>query len=82
MAKELIKCPECGAEFELSQAISHDIENAVAKKYQQKIKDIEEKAQNEVKEKESESEKKLREERVKYEIKEKELKEQMESAQK
>lgn len=33
MANEFIKCPECGAEFQISQAISHDIEVTVAKKY-------------------------------------------------
>lgn len=43
MNKELIKCPECGAEFELSQAISHDIEITIAKKYEKQIKELKDK---------------------------------------
>jgi hypothetical protein len=48
MAKEMIKCPECGAEFELSQAIARDMETAFAKKYQAEMKAFEEKARREM----------------------------------
>lgn len=56
MADELIKCPECGAEFQISQAISHGIEITVAKKYEKQIKELKEKSQQtlELKEKELE----------------------------
>ena len=78
MAKELIKCPECGAEFELSLAVSHDIEVEAAKKYQKQIKELEEKALKEAEVKDSELQKKLEEEQTKFEKKEKEMSEQTE----
>ncbi len=78
MAKELIKCPECGAEFELSLAVSHDIEVEAAKKYQKQIKELEEKALKEAEVKDSELQKKLEEEQTKFEKKEKEMSEQVE----
>jgi len=56
MADEFIKCPECGAEFKISQAISHDIEVTVAKKYEKQIKDLKEKSQESIKLKEKELE--------------------------
>ncbi|MDD4957347.1 MAG: DUF2130 domain-containing protein [Candidatus Omnitrophica bacterium] len=82
MSKGLIKCPECGAEFELSQAVSHDIEVEVAKKYQKQIKDLEEKASKETEVKEQELNKKLQDEREKFNKKEKELSDQIEAAKK
>lgn len=82
MSKGLIKCPECGAEFELSQAVSHDIEVEVAKKYQKQIKDLEEKASKETEAKEQELNKKLQDEREKFNKKEKELSDQIETARK
>jgi hypothetical protein len=45
MANELIKCPECGAEFPISKAISHDIEITVAKKYEKQIKEVKDQTQ-------------------------------------
>ena len=48
MANELIKCPECGAEFQISQAISHDIEIEVAKKYEKQIKELKEQSQKDI----------------------------------
>lgn len=54
MASELIKCPECGAEFPLSQAISHDIEIAIAKKYEKTIKELKEEAQKNIESREKE----------------------------
>jgi len=77
MSKELIKCPECGAEFELSQAISRDIEEAVSRKYSQKIKVLETKAKAIVEEKEAEFGKRIKEEKARLEKKEKEFAEEM-----
>lgn len=54
MAGELIKCPECGAEFELSQAISHDIEISVAKRYEKQLKELKEQSQKSIDLKEKE----------------------------
>jgi len=82
MAKGLIKCPECGTEFEISQAVSHDMEVEVSKKYQKQIKDLEEKNRKESEEKEAELKRRLKEEKVKFDKKEKELFDQLESARK
>ncbi len=80
MAKGLIKCPECGAEFELSQAVSHDIEIEAAKKYQKQIKELEEKAYKKAEAKDSELQKKLKEEQAKFERKERKMSGQVEIA--
>lgn len=45
MTQETIKCPECGAEFQLSQAISHDIEISVAKRYEKEMKELKHQSQ-------------------------------------
>jgi len=74
----IIKCPECGAEFELSQAVSHDIKMEVAKKYQKQIKDLEEKNLKEAKAKEEGFQRQLKEEEAKFERKEKEMSAQIE----
>ena len=54
MTKETIKCPDCGAVIELSEAISHDIEIRLKQQYENEIgktkKSIEEKAKKEVQE--------------------------------
>ena len=81
MAKELIKCPECGAEFPLSQAMSKDMEIEFSKKYQQQLKALEEKAEKELAFKAAEADKKIKAEQAKFEKKEQELKAEMESAQ-
>ncbi len=78
MDKGLIKCPKCGAEFELSQAVSQNIEVEVAKKYQKQIKELEERAYKEAEVKDSELRRKLKEEQVKFEKKEKEISGQVE----
>lgn len=65
MAGELIKCPKCGEEFELSKAIFHDIETEIAKKYENQIKDLKNKAEIDVKAKESEMEKRIKDEHEK-----------------
>jgi uncharacterized alkaline shock family protein YloU len=54
VTKETIKCPDCGAVIELSEAISHDIEIRLKQQYEDEIgkakKSIEEKAKKEVQE--------------------------------
>lgn len=80
MSKELIKCPECGAEFPLSQAMSKDMEIEYSKKYQQQIKELEEKTEKELAIRTAEADKKLKAEQSKFEKKEQELKAQMEEA--
>ena len=54
MTKETIKCPDCGAVIELSEAISHDIEIRLKQLFDNEIgkakKSIEEKAKNEAQE--------------------------------
>ena len=67
MDKGLIKCPECGAEFELSQAVSHDIEVEIKKKYQKQIKELEEKAHKDAEAKERDLQAELKKERQKLE---------------
>lgn len=54
MASESIKCPECGAKFELSKAVSHDIEISVAKRYEKQIKDLKELSEKSLQAKEKE----------------------------
>jgi len=82
MAKGLMKCPECGAEFELSQAVSHDIEVEVSKKYQKQLKELEEKSRKEAENKEKELRLKRQEEKARFNKKEKELSDQIEAARK
>ena len=54
MTKETIKCPNCGEEIELSEAISHDIEMRLKQRYEKEIgkiqKSFEEKAKKEAQE--------------------------------
>ncbi len=54
MTKETIKCPNCGEEIELSEAISHDIEIRLNQRYEKEIgkiqKSFEEKAKKEAQE--------------------------------
>jgi hypothetical protein len=54
VTKETIKCPNCGEEIELSEAISHDIEIRLKQRYEKEIgkiqKSFEEKAKKEAQE--------------------------------
>jgi len=54
VTKETIKCPNCGEEIELSEAISHDIEMRLKQRYEKEIgkiqKSFEEKAKKEAQE--------------------------------
>lgn len=79
MANEFITCPECGAEFPLSQAMSKDMEMEFSKKYQQKIKVLEEKAEKDLALKAAETEDRIKAEQAKFEKKAQELKSQMEA---
>ena len=54
MTKETIKCPNCSEVFELSEAISHDIEIRLKGKYENEMgklkKSLEEKAKKDAQE--------------------------------
>ena len=69
MAKETIKCPQCGFEIEISQIIAQDIEVEIQEKYDKKMqkwkKEFEDK--EEALKKQFEGEKKIIEEEVKKE---------------
>ncbi|MBU1905800.1 MAG: DUF2130 domain-containing protein, partial [Candidatus Omnitrophica bacterium] len=70
------KCPKCGEVIKVSQAISHDIEIELKKKYDKEILDIKETTARDLKDKESEIGDRLEKERVVLEEKlKKELKE-------
>ncbi|MBU1004508.1 MAG: hypothetical protein KJ561_01630, partial [Nanoarchaeota archaeon] len=76
MVQETIKCPKCGEVIKVSQAISHDIEIELKKKYDKEILDIKETTARDLKDKESEIGDRLEKERVVLEEKlKKELKE-------
>lgn len=62
MANELIKCPKCGAEFQISEAISHSIETTVVKKYEKQIDELKEQFQKNNKFKEEELTEKFKQE--------------------
>lgn len=44
---ELIKCPECGNQFELSKAMSKDLEASLEKKWQGKLQEAAARAKDE-----------------------------------
>ena len=67
-----IKCPKCGAVFELAVAISQDIEAELRKKYEAEKKLIQIKADKEIENKEVAFEEKLNEEKRKIALKTKE----------
>jgi len=69
MAQENLKCPKCGEVFEISEAISHDIEMEWKKKYESKIASVKEATALELKNKDSEMEVKLKKERISIEAK-------------
>lgn len=69
MASEFMKCPKCGAEFQISQAISHDIEITVAKKYERQIKDLKEESQKNIELKEKKLSELFNRERKNIEVK-------------
>lgn len=73
MKQEMIKCPECGAEFELSQALSRDLEVSISKKYEIQIRALKDQSQKEIEAKEKELTEKYTENQKK--LKEKALKE-------
>ena len=54
MNQEKIKCPECGHMIELSEAISHDIEDKVKSKFEQQIQAIKKESQDALTHKEEE----------------------------
>jgi hypothetical protein len=62
--KETIKCPSCGDSFELSEAISRDIENSIRKKHEIEIEETRKTLEQEFKVREHEYEKNAKEERT------------------
>lgn len=65
MSQEKIKCPKCGHMIELSEAISHDIEDRLKAKYDQQIQQIKTDSQTALKQKEAEYNLRLKEDRDK-----------------
>ncbi len=65
MNQEKIKCPKCGHMIELSEAISHDIEDRLKAKYNQQIQQIKTDSQTALKQKEEDYDLRLKEERNK-----------------
>lgn len=59
MAKESIKCPKCGAEIELTEALSHDIEARLLQKHHHEIEELKEKQSSQLEAQKSAYEKKL-----------------------
>ena len=72
MTQATVKCPKCGEVIEISQAISHDIELGVKKKYEQEIGAIKKKAEGELRDKENENKAKLAKEKLLIEARAKE----------
>jgi hypothetical protein len=52
MPKGFITCPKCGADFELSQAVSRDMEQEIVQRYANKIKEMENSLRRESEERE------------------------------
>src|SRR3989338_5482012 len=65
MNQEKIKCPKCGHMIELSEAISHDVEERLRVKYDQQIQQIKTDSQAALKQKEAEYSLRLKEDRDK-----------------
>ncbi len=59
MATESIKCPKCGAEIELTEALSHDIEARLQQKHLNEIYELKEKQSSELQVQKTAYEKKL-----------------------
>lgn len=69
MEQTTIKCPNCGEVIEISQAISHDIEIEIKKKYEKDIEAIRKDSERKLKLKDSEIEDKLNKEKKIIEVK-------------
>lgn len=65
MNQEKIKCPKCGHMIELSEAISHDIEERLKAKYDQQIQQMKTDSQTALKQKEAEYNLRIKEDREK-----------------
>jgi hypothetical protein len=78
MAQATIKCPKCGEVIEISQAISHDIEAELKKKYDKEIAAVKQDSEQKLKLKNIEAEEKLKKERKVLEAK---IKQETEEAQ-
>ena len=69
MAQDMIKCPKCGETIEISQAISHNIEKELKKKYDKEIEDVKHDSDRRLKLKDNELETKLNKEKKALETK-------------
>jgi len=69
MNQKTIKCPKCGAQIELTKALSEDIEASIKKQYADEIKKVKEEAEKKLREREIEFESTLSAERKKIEDK-------------
>lgn len=63
MNNEKIKCPKCGHMIELSEAISHDIEDRVKEQYELEISKLKTASDEALKQKDDDFERRLKEER-------------------
>lgn len=78
MAQATIKCPKCGETIEISQAISHDIEIEIKRKYEKDIEAVRKDSARMLKHKDIEAEEKIKKERKVLEAK---IKKEAEEAQ-
>lgn len=69
MAQATIKCPKCGETIEISQAMSHDIEKELKKKYDKEIEAVKQNSERKLKLKDNEFETKLNKEKKVLEAK-------------
>lgn len=69
MAQATIKCPKCGEVIEISQAISHDIEIEIKRKYEKDIQIVKKDSERMLKLKDMEAEEKIKKERKALEVK-------------
>ncbi len=69
MTQEKIKCPKCGTLIELSEAISHDIEDRLKIRYEKQIEQLKRDSEEALKKGEAEYSQKLQEEKKEFIIK-------------
>lgn len=69
MGRATIKCPRCGEAIELTEAISHDIEIELRKKYEKEVSLITTKAKKDMADREHELEEKIKKERQRIFVK-------------
>jgi len=70
MDQKNFKCPQCGEMIEISKALLHDLESEIHVRYEQKLREVQSRAEKEVSEKVSALENRLKKEQALYEEKE------------